>query len=162
VGAKKGAPMKTSKTKMLILALALPVSLTACVTTGQGGPSVAASEVGRMKQAWPAKVVAVRRVALENDGAWVGKTAGAVVGAIGGSALGGGTGRYVGAVAGAVAGGFVGDAAEKGATRSDAVELTLSVADGTTRVITQRDDGTEFSKGDAVRIVGPTPYRVVR
>jgi outer membrane lipoprotein SlyB len=75
-------------------------------------------------------VESVRVVTLEGTKSQVGTTAGAVVGGVAGSSVGQGKGSVIAAVIGAVAGGVAGSAIEEGATRKQALEITVNLDGG--------------------------------
>jgi outer membrane lipoprotein SlyB len=96
----------------------------------------------------------VRTVRIEGTSSGVGAAAGTVVGGVAGSGIGGGRGRVVGAVLGAVAGGVAGSAIEESSTRKPGLELTIRLETGRVIAIVQEDDGTDFRRGDRVRVIG--------
>lgn len=108
-------------------------------------------------------VESVRGVQLEGTKSPVGTIAGAAVGGIAGSTIGHGKGSAVAAVIGAVAGGLAGSAIEEGATRSEAMEITVKLDNGQLISIVQAGDPLEFRAGDRVRVLsGRGDTRVTR
>ena len=108
-------------------------------------------------------VESVRVVTLEGTKSQVGTTAGAVVGGVAGSSVGQGKGSVIAAVIGAVAGGVAGSAIEEGATRKQALEITVNLDGGRSLVVVQEAAPGEFQPGDRVRVVsGSGETRVTR
>ena len=108
-------------------------------------------------------VDSVRAVQIEGTRSGIGLAAGAIVGGIAGSTIGHGRGSAVGAVLGSVAGGVAGQAAEQGGTRTNRVEITVKLENGSLVAITQEADATVFIPGDRVRIIsGGGGSRVTR
>ena len=108
-------------------------------------------------------VESVRVVTLEGTKSQVGTTAGAVVGGVAGSSVGQGKGSVIAAVIGAVAGGVAGSAIEEGATRKQALEITVNLDGGRSLVVLQEALPGEFQPGDRVRVVsGSGETRVTR
>ncbi|MDD2662669.1 MAG: glycine zipper 2TM domain-containing protein [Dechloromonas sp.] len=108
-------------------------------------------------------VESVRVVTLEGTKSQVGTTAGAVVGGVAGSSVGQGKGSVIAAVIGAVAGGVAGSAIEEGATRKQALEITVNLDGGRSLVVVQEALPGEFQPGDRVRVVsGSGETRVTR
>ncbi len=98
-------------------------------------------------------IESLRPVKIEGTKTPIGAGAGAVVGGIGGSTIGSGRGSAVAAVIGAVAGGLLGAAAEEGVTRTQGVEITVRVDDGSMRAYVQEVQPNEvFRVGERVRI----------
>ncbi len=108
-------------------------------------------------------VESVRVVTLEGTKSQVGTTAGAVVGGVAGSSVGQGKGSVIAAVIGAVAGGVAGSAIEEGATRKQALEITVNLDGGRSLVVVQEALPGDFQPGDRVRVVsGSGETRVTR
>lgn len=98
-------------------------------------------------------IESLRPVQLEGTKTPIGAGAGAVVGGVAGSSIGGGSGSIVAAVIGAVAGGLAGSAIEEGATRTQAVEITIKEDDGPMRAYVQAmSEGEIFRVGERVQI----------
>lgn len=134
---------------LLMISLAL---LAGCATSKSG--DVYSRDQARREQTIRMGVVeSVRAVQLEGTKSPVGTVAGAAVGGIAGSSLGGGKGSVVAAVIGAVAGGLAGSAIEEGATRKQAMEITVKADNGRLIAIVQEGDPREFQPGDRVRII---------
>ena len=100
-----------------------------------------------------ATVESARFVKLEGTKSNIGTVAGGAVGGIAGSSIGQGKGSAVGAVIGAVAGGIAGAAAEEGITRSQGIEVTVRLDNGSHMAIVQEYAGDDFQPGERVRLV---------
>ncbi|QID17009.1 glycine zipper 2TM domain-containing protein [Nitrogeniibacter mangrovi] len=100
-----------------------------------------------------ATVESTRLVKLEGTKSNIGTVAGGAVGGIAGSSVGSGKGSAVGAVIGAVAGGIAGAAAEEGLTRSQGIEITVKLDNGSHMAIVQQYNGETFVPGQRVRLV---------
>lgn len=98
-------------------------------------------------------VESVREVAMEGTKSGVGTAAGAVVGGVAGSNVGRGKGAIVGTVVGAVLGGIAGNAIEEGATKKQAMEITVQLDNGQLTAVIQEGDPFEFRPGDRVRLL---------
>jgi outer membrane lipoprotein SlyB len=98
-------------------------------------------------------VLSVRDVKVEGSQSGVGAGAGGVVGAIAGGSVGGRRDSAAGAVLGAVAGAVAGNAVERMATREEAVEIMVQLANGERRAIVQAKGGEQLKAGDRVVIV---------
>ena len=138
------------KTQTLI-ALCMVGLLSACASSKSG--DVYTREQTRQAQTVKMGVVeSVRTVKIEGTKSGVGTAAGAVVGGVAGSTMGGGKGKIITSVLGAVAGGVAGSAAEEGIMRTDGVEITVKLDNGSMIAIVQ--EATEaFHAGDRVRIL---------
>jgi len=69
-----------------------------------------------------------------------------------GSAVGSGSGRVISTVGGAIIGGIAGSMAEKGVTKTAAVELEVELDNGELLAIVQEKDA-EYHVGDRVRVL---------
>ena len=137
-------------TQLLAIAL-LSLFLGACASSNSG--SVYSREDARKIQTVRTGVVeSVRSVRLEGTKTPIGTVAGGAVGGLAGSSIGHGTGSAIAAVVGAVAGGLAGSAIEEGATRKDALEITVKLDGGALVAVVQEAD-EEFRAGDKVRLV---------
>ncbi|PKO50839.1 MAG: hypothetical protein CVU27_07555 [Betaproteobacteria bacterium HGW-Betaproteobacteria-20] len=137
-------------TQLLAIAL-LSLFLGACASSNSG--SVYSRDDARKIQTVRTGVVeSVRSVRLEGTKTPIGTVAGGAVGGLAGSSIGHGTGSAIAAVVGAVAGGLAGSAIEEGATRKDALEITVKLDGGALVAVVQEAD-EEFRAGDKVRLV---------
>jgi outer membrane lipoprotein SlyB len=91
----------------------------------------------------------VRPVRVQGKISWVGPTVGAVIGGVGAGA---GTNDYGYGAAGATVGGLLGAGAEKVLTRSDGLELTVTLDNGQSLVVVQ-GPGEKFSPGDRIKLI---------
>ncbi|MCX9155716.1 glycine zipper 2TM domain-containing protein [Niveibacterium sp. 24ML] len=141
------------KLHSLVLASALCLSLSACMST-LSGDSYSREEARKVQTVEYGEIVALRPVVLEGTKTPIGTIAGAAIGGIAGSAVGQGKGADIAAVVGAVAGGIVGSTVEEAATRSQAVEITLRMARGETIAVVQAvSEQDDFKVGDKVRLL---------
>ncbi|MDZ4141701.1 MAG: glycine zipper 2TM domain-containing protein [Methylotenera sp.] len=137
-------------TQLLAIAL-LSLFLGACASSNSG--SVYSRDDARKIQTVRTGVVeSVRSVRLEGTKTPIGTVAGGAIGGLAGSSIGHGTGSAIAAVVGAVAGGLAGSAIEEGATRKDALEITVKLDGGALVAVVQEAD-EEFRAGDKVRLV---------
>jgi outer membrane lipoprotein SlyB len=148
--------MVTSKLKRTAGAIALAsvtlLGLGACASN-LTGDSYSRGEARRAMVVRYATVESVRMVKLEGTKSNIGTVAGGAVGGIAGSSIGQGKGSAVGAVLGAVAGGLAGAAVEEGATRSQGIEVTVKLDNGSSMAIVQEYAGESFVRGQRVRLV---------
>ncbi len=143
--------MKVSTKLTFAIALAASAGLSGCASTSSG--SVYSAEQARHEQTVRMGVVeSVRQVTIEGSKSGVGAIAGGAVGGVAGSNVGGGKGSTIGTILGAVAGGVAGNAIEQGATKKQAVEITVKLDNGELRAITQEADES-FRPGERVRLL---------
>jgi len=146
----------------LIVALMAALALGGCAGSKSG--NTYSREQARHEMTVRLGVVeSVREVTMEGSKSGVGTLAGAAVGGVAGSNVGGGKGQIVGAILGAVIGGIAGDAIEEGATKKQAMEITVHLDSGSVIAIVQEGDPAEFRAGDRVRVLsGGGETRVTR
>lgn len=138
--------------RAFIIALFATAVLAGCASSRSG--NVYTRDQARHEMTVRTGVVeSVREVALEGTKSGVGSMGGAAVGGVAGSSVGGGKGQIVGAILGAVAGGVAGHALEEGATRKQAMEITVRLDSGQSIAIVQEGDPAEFRSGDRVRVL---------
>lgn len=148
--------MKT--TLCLLLAV---LTLAGCASSKSG--DVYTRDQARREQSVRMGVVeSVREVLMEGTKSPAGTIAGGAVGGIAGSTVGGGKGAAVAAVIGAVAGAIAGSAIEEGATRRQAMEITVKLDGGRIIAVVQEGDPREFRPGDRVRVLSGSETRVTR
>ncbi|GAA4329949.1 glycine zipper 2TM domain-containing protein [Pigmentiphaga soli] len=141
-----------------IVAAALVASM--AVLAGCAGGSNSASVYGA-GQAQREQVVrygvveSVRPVTIDRGQTGVGTAGGAIVGGVAGNSIGGGRGQIITSVLGAIAGGIAGQAAERGLSKSNGLEITVKFDNGEVRSIVQEADET-FYAGDRVRVLSGT------
>lgn len=131
----------------------LLILLTGCVSN-LSGESYSRNEVRQLQTVKMGTVIDVKLVQIEGTKSGVGAIAGAAAGGIAGSTVGGGRGSDIVAIAGAVAGGLLGGKAEEAYSRSQGVQLTVELTDGSyVSVVQQVSPNVHFRPGDRVRIL---------
>jgi outer membrane lipoprotein SlyB len=139
------------RTLALLAATAALTVLAGCSTTSPD--VIGRQDANRMSTVLDGTVLSVRDVTVEGSQSGVGAGAGGVVGAIAGGSVGGRRDSAAGAVLGAVAGAVAGNAVERMATREEAVEIMVQLANGERRAIVQAKGGEQLKAGDRVVIV---------
>lgn len=138
--------------RALGLAILAGITLAGCASSRSG--NVYTRDQARQEMTVRMGVIeSIREVTLEGTKSGTGTMAGAAVGGVAGSNIGGGKGQIVGAILGAVAGGVAGHAIEEGATRKQAMELTVRLDNGQMVAVVQEGDPNEFRNGDRVRLL---------
>jgi outer membrane lipoprotein SlyB len=136
--------------KSIVLA-SLALGLVACASS-RSGDVYSREETRKVQTVRMGVIESVRAVKIEGTQSGIGTGAGAAVGGIAGSSVGDGKEAAIGAIIGAVVGGIAGAAAEEFVTRSDGVELTIKLDNGSLVTIVQ--EATEkFSPGEKVRLI---------
>ena len=139
------------KTLKLSIALLCAAVLAGCASSRSG--DVYTRDQARQEMIVRTGVVeSVREVSKEGTKSGVGTFAGAAVGGVAGSHVGGGSGQIVGAIVGAVLGGMAGSAIEEGATKKNALEITVKLDGGQLIAIVQ-EMGETFQPGERVRVL---------
>ena len=138
--------------KFQYIALALIAALLAACASSNSGDVYRREDARKVQSVRMGVVESVRTVKLEGTNSNIGTAAGAVVGGIAGSSVGEGKGSAIGAVIGAVAGGLAGAAVEEVATRTDGVEITVKLDNGSLIAIVQEATET-FTPGERVRLI---------
>jgi len=138
--------------KFQYIALALITALLAACASSNSGDVYRREDARKVQSVRMGVVESVRTVKLEGTNSNIGTAAGAVVGGIAGSSVGEGKGSAIGAVIGAVAGGLAGAAVEEVATRTDGVEITVKLDNGSLIAIVQEATET-FTPGERVRLI---------
>ena len=145
--------MTNTTTKLLALgALCATALLQGCYTPSTSGSVYSPGQARNEQTVRMAVVESVRQVTIEGSQGQVGTIAGGALGGIGGSTVGQGRGSTAAAVLGAVAGGVAGSVIERNATKKKGYEITVKLANGDLRAITQ-DADEEFTPGERVRLV---------
>lgn len=142
----------TLKARASVLAAVALLGLAGCASN-LTGDTYSRDEARRAMVVRYATVESTRLVKLEGTKTNIGTVAGGAVGGIAGSTIGSGKGSAVGAVLGAVAGGIAGAAVEEGATRSQGIEITVKLDNGSSMAIVQEYAGETFLPGQRVRLV---------
>jgi outer membrane lipoprotein SlyB len=137
--------------KSTVLVAALAAALAGCATR-ESANVYSRHETGREQTVRFATVDSVRKVLIQGSQSGIGAAAGGIVGGVAGSTVGQGRGSTVGAVLGGVAGGVAGNVIEGGATRKDALEITVRLDSGELRAIVQEAD-LDLRPGQRVRLV---------
>ena len=138
--------------KFQYIALALIAALLAACASSNSGDVYRREDARKVQSVRMGVIESVRNVKLEGTNSNIGTAAGAVVGGIAGSSVGEGKGSAIGAVIGAVAGGLAGAAVEEVATRTDGVEITVKLDNGSLIAIVQEATET-FTPGERVRLI---------
>ncbi len=149
---KQQIAFRSARAGALALSAVALLGLAGCAGSLKGD-TYSRGEARRAMVVKYATVESVRFVKLEGTKSNIGTVAGGAVGGIAGSSVGSGKGSAVGAVLGAVAGGIAGAAVEEGVTRSQGVEVTVRLDNGSHMAIVQEDAGEDFQPGQRVRIL---------
>lgn len=143
---------KQLRLRATVLALIAGLGLAGCASN-LTGDTYSRDEARRAMVVRYATIESMRMVKLEGTKSNVGTVAGGAVGGIAGSSIGRGKGSAVGAVIGAVAGGLAGAAVEEGVTRSQGIEITVRLENGSHMAVVQEYSGERFVPGQRVRLV---------
>jgi len=138
--------------RVVLVAMLAGIGLAGCASS-LTGDTYSRDEARRAMVVRYATVESTRLVTLEGSRSNVGTLAGGAIGGIAGSTVGRGKGAAVGAVVGAVAGGIAGSAIEEGATRSQGIEVTVRLENGSHMAIVQEYNGETFVTGQRVRLL---------
>jgi len=140
--------------KMISMTLAMAAIATLAACASSSPDLIRRSDTQTMSQIQDAVVLSVRTVTVDGSQSGVGGVVGGAVGAIAGSA-GSGVQREqnVLGLLGAVAGAAAGNAIERMATKEDAIEIVVQLANGDRRAIVQAKGGETLLAGDKVVIV---------
>jgi outer membrane lipoprotein SlyB len=134
-----------------ILTWVAALALAACTTTSPD--VIQRGDAQRLSQVRDATVLSVRPVVVDGTQSGAGGATGAVLGGIAGTSRSSGRESTAIGVIGAVAGAVAGNAIERAATREDAVEILLQMANGERLAVVQAKAGQAFAPGDAVILV---------
>lgn len=150
--------MKTVNFSFILLAVAI---LSGCASSKSG--DIYTRDQARQEMLVRTGVIeSVREVTMEGSKSGTGTLAGAAIGGVASSNVGGGKGQIVGTIVGAVLGGMAGSAIEEGATKKNALEITVKL-DGGSVVAVVQEMGEVFYPGDRVRVLsGRGSTRVTR
>ncbi|OFZ96714.1 MAG: hypothetical protein A2Z64_03290 [Betaproteobacteria bacterium RIFCSPLOWO2_02_67_12] len=99
----------------------------------------------------------IRAVQVAGEASGLGAAAGGITGAIVGNQIGRGDGRTIATIAGAAGGAFAGNSIEKNMKKQVAYRITVLMADGSKRILTQ-SAAPAFAVGERVRVVN---HRIV-
>ncbi len=125
--------------------------MTGCVSS-RAGNVYSRDDARRSLTVYYGTVLDVRPVVIEGTKTAAGPLMGGVAGAAVGNSIGGGSGQAIATVVGGIVGALAGGAVEEGATRNQAVEITVKMDSGQIIAVVQEKDD-EFKKGDNVRIL---------
>ena len=138
--------------KLEVLAVLLVLLVLAGCASSKSGDVYSRDQTRREMIVRTGVVESVREVTMEGTQSGAGTLAGAAVGGVAGSTVGGGKGQIVGAIIGAVLGGMAGTAIEENATKKNALEITVSLDNGTLIAVVQ-EMGEFFHPGERVRVL---------
>lgn len=143
--------MQTVKIFIIIFST-LIFFLTGCIPSSRSGAVYSRHQARQVQEVELGVLEAVRPVQIEGVQSGVGSIGGAIVGAIAGSEVGGGKGSAIASTIGTIAGGVLGSALEEGATRKQALELTVRLDSGRIISVVQEAD-VPFQQGERVRVL---------
>jgi len=134
------------------LASALVLALGACATSSPD--VVQRGDAQRMAQVQDGVLLSIRTVTVDGSQSGIGAAVGGVTGAVAGATRGGSHGEssVIGLLVG-VAGAAAGNTIERMATREQANELLIQLANGERRAIVQAKGSETLVPGDAVIII---------
>ncbi len=134
------------------LALAVAAALGACASSSPD--VIQRGDTQRMAKVEDGVVLSIRTVTVDGSQTGIGAAVGGVVGAVGGYSGSGvqREGQVLGVLAG-VAGAAAGNAIERFATKEDAFEILVQLANGERRAIVQAKGAEVLLAGDPVIIV---------
>lgn len=137
----------------LITLLSTSAALSGCMSN-LGGDVYTRDEARQVQTVMMGQIVALRPVKIEGTKTPIGAIAGAGLGGVAGSTMGGGSGQIITTIIGAVGGGLLGGYGEELLTRSNGVEITVTLDSGQTRSVVQQVQQNEvFRVGDRVRMM---------
>ncbi len=129
------------------------VFLTGCMSN-LSGQSYSRDEARQVQRVKLGTVLDVQMVQIEGTKSGVGAMAGAAAGGLAGSSVGNNKGSSIAAIAGAVAGGLIGGKGEEAYTRTQGIQLTIELEDGTyISVVQEYDENVDFHSGDSVKLL---------
>jgi outer membrane lipoprotein SlyB len=111
---------------------------------------ISRNDAQRMETVQDATILSIRPVTIDGSQSGLGGAAGAVAGGVAGASVGGNTTSALVGIAGAIVGGMVGNAAERAATKEDAVEILVQMHNGDRRSIVQGKGSEVLAAGDPV------------
>jgi outer membrane lipoprotein SlyB len=159
------APKTTSKTieeqnmnKSIIavctLATVCALGMSGCASMGSSADIYDSAQTQHEETVRMATVESVRRVTIDQDqSAPFGALGGGALGAVAGSAIGEGHGSLLAGIIGGIAGAVAGDEVQGRMDHRNGLEITVRLANGDLRAITQADDGQAFYAGQRVRLL---------
>lgn len=144
--------MKYSSLFALTLAAVATTVSTGCVESASGNV-FSRDEARQAAEVYEGTVVDVRAGKLEGSQSGVGAIGGGAMGGAVGSTIGGGSGNTVATVGGAIVGALVGNALEKGATGSNALQITVKLDVNGKEIQVVQGTDIQFAVGQRVRVV---------
>ncbi|WP_277189255.1 glycine zipper 2TM domain-containing protein [Caballeronia sp. BR00000012568055] len=147
--------MNKSIIAVCALATVCTVGMSGCASMGNSADIYSGMQTQREQTVRMATVESVRPVTIDNDGSSVpfGALGGGALGAVAGSAIGGGRGSILTGIIGGIAGAVAGNEVQGRMDRHNGLEITVRLANGDLRAITQADDGQMFYAGQQVRLL---------
>ncbi|WP_250455251.1 glycine zipper 2TM domain-containing protein [Caballeronia sp. ATUFL_M2_KS44] len=148
--------MNKSIIAVCTLAAACTVGMSGCATMGDSADVYSNLQTQREQTVRMATVESVRGVTIDAGNGQpnaFGAIGGGLLGAVAGSAFGHGHGSLLTGVIGGLAGAVAGDEVQGRLERHHGVEITVRLANGDLRAITQADDGQMFYAGERVRLL---------
>jgi len=137
-----------SKHFILVAGTLVLAALAGCQTANPD--VISRDDAQRMETVQDATILSVRPVTIDGSQSGLGGAAGAVAGGIAGSSVGGNTTSAIVGITAAIVGGVVGNAAERAATKEDAVEILVQMHNGDRRSIVQGKGSEVLAAGDPV------------
>ncbi|HAT30670.1 MAG TPA: hypothetical protein DCW29_07385 [Janthinobacterium sp.] len=135
-----------------LVSLALVSLLSACAVAPNSGSVYSAKQAQNEQTVRIATVESIREVRIAKSDSGTGTLAGAALGGLAGSTVGGGNGSVAAGLLGAVAGGLIGQNVEAKNKLRPGLEITVRLAGGDLRAITQDADEL-FRPGEQVRLL---------
>lgn len=136
--------------KMIVI-LIVTLTLLGCATS-RSGTLYTREQARQVHQVETGVVVGVNYVQIEGTKTPIGAIGGAAIGSIAGSGIGKGNGSDIAAIAGGIGGWLLGSALEEGATRKNALEITVKLDGGRVVAVVQEAD-VLFKVGERVRLL---------
>ncbi|MFZ9022684.1 MAG: glycine zipper 2TM domain-containing protein [Litorivicinaceae bacterium] len=131
----------------------LTLGLTGCVS-GLQGSTYSRSEARQVQEVEFGTVLSTNPVVIEGKQSGAGQLPGAIIGGVAGSSVGEGKGQQIFTILGAVGGAVVGSMIEEQTTRTQGLELTITMDSGKTLSIVQEVDNVNvFREGQRVRVL---------
>lgn len=137
---------------LLTMAALTILLLSACMPESRSGSVYTKDQARTSHSVYYGTVLRVADVTIEGTNTGAGTVGGGAMGGVLGSAVGSGSGRVISTVGGAIIGGIAGSMAEKGVTKTAAVELEVELDNGELLAIVQEKDA-EYHVGDRVRVL---------
>jgi outer membrane lipoprotein SlyB len=128
--------------------------LSGCASMNDSADVYGSMQTQREQTVRLATVESVRPVTIDADSnVPFGALGGGALGAVAGSAFGGGRGSLLTGIIGGIAGAVAGNEVQSHVERQNGLEITVRLANGDLRAITQAYDGQMFHAGQRVRLL---------